>query len=65
MIVALRDKDGNVVAEVDSRVFPLEFPVETVFGEKTYQVSIAYKRDDSTRKRDFTKPTGAWMNAKQ
>lgn len=58
----LKDRFGNVVAEIPLSAAPFTFELETTHGLKPYKLNFIYKRDPKTGERDYSKPHGAILN---
>jgi hypothetical protein len=44
-MILLKDKDGNILLELDENRFPISLPIKTVWGLKEYQINLFYLKD--------------------
>ena len=44
-MIKLKDREGNVILELDEERFPISMPIKTVWGEREYQVNLYYLKD--------------------
>lgn len=61
-MTAIKDNQGNTILEIDERLFPLMFEVDTVSGVRKFTIRFSYVWDDEKKKKDHTKIRGAVMN---
>lgn len=60
----LRDKDGNVVANIDHTKAPYTFVEKFIWGEKEYKICWNYKtvHTPEGKKKDLGRITGVQMS---
>lgn len=63
MIVELRDNDGKLVGRLDTDK-QYWFDLVSIWGIKQYKIEFTHPRDPATHKKDFTKLSGAQLNAR-
>jgi hypothetical protein len=57
--IVMRDQNENIVAELDLDPSMLyRFKVETLWGDKEYELKPTYHFVSATHSKDFTKPSG-------
>jgi len=56
-MIVIKDKSGNIVAEVPEEMFPLSMPLKIRQGDKEYFIRIFYEEDGT--------PRSALMNTKK
>lgn len=56
-MIQLKDKQGNIIAELSEEMFPLSMPVTTKIGEREYFIHVYYEPNGKVR--------SALLNTKQ
>ncbi len=62
-MIALKDKEGHTICNLDESLFPLELTLKHSTTTRSFYIKLTYEYDAVRKKKDKTKIRSMFMNS--